>query len=129
MAADPTVLEAQGVRRVTLKSTSTCKAGDLIGFDGTDWVLADADGRVAAEGVAMFGQPTAGGVVAIARSGVLVDTDAPFTAGNEYYLSTTAGGLSAIPAASSTLTILQRAGRAYSTSEVEFDLNRRGPTL
>lgn len=126
--ADAAVLEAEGIFEVTLKSTVTCAAGELIGFDGTDWVKADADGRIAADGVALFGQPTAGGKVQLARSGKLVDTDAPFTAGADQYLSATAGAMGAIPAVSATLTIIQRIGRAISTSELLFDCTRRGPT-
>ena len=51
------------------------------------------------------------------------------TAGADQYLSATTGAMTAtIPAISTTLTILQRIGRAISTSEVRFNLNRRGPT-
>jgi hypothetical protein len=128
--AAPYIDQAQGVWPVTLKSTSTCAAGDLIGFDGTDWVKADADGRISAEGVAMFGQSTAGGVVHLARAGVLTDTDAPFTAGSDLYLSATAGAMThTIPAVSTTLTVLQKIGRAISTSVVQFNCARSGPVL
>jgi len=128
MASDPTVIEAHGVFEVTLEAATSCKAGDLIGFDGTHWVQADADARIAAEGVAMFAA-AAGGAVKLARSGVLEDLDAPYTAGADQYLSATAGAHTAtIPAASSTLTILQRVGRAVSTSVVQFDCARVGPT-
>jgi hypothetical protein len=104
------------------------KAGELVGFNGTDWVLADANGRVPAEGVALHAA-TGGGSVKLARSGVLYDADAPWTAGTDYYVGNTAGAIETLPAVSTTLTVIQRLGRAASTSELPFDCSRRGATL
>src|SRR5215208_6571785 len=106
LASLPTILNASGLSRVTLKTTVSCNVGDLIGFDGTDWVLADADGRVAAEFMAME-SVAAGSSVAVCQAGVVYDVDAPYTAGASFYLSATAGAHTAtLPAASATLTIL-----------------------
>ncbi len=122
----PTITNAQGVTRLTLKSTVSANVGDLIGHDGTDWVLADADGRIPAQFMAME-SVGAGAELQVCRAGILTDTDAPYTAGADQYLTTTAGAHGAAPAISSTLTVLQRIGKALSTSEMAFDLSRRGP--
>lgn len=125
----PTITNASGLTRLTLKSTVSANTGDLIGHDGADFVLADADGRIPAEYMAME-SVAAGASVAVCTGGVLNDTDAPYTAGNDQYLSATAGAHTpTIPAASTTLTILQRIGKALTTSEVAFDLSKRGPTI
>lgn len=124
----PTIYNAAGVTRLTLKSTVSVVVGDLIGHDGTDWVKADADARVAAQYMAMQ-SVAAGEAVDVCTSGVLFDVDAPYTTGNDQYLSATAGAHTAtMPAVSATLTILQRIGKALSTELISFDLNRRGPT-
>jgi hypothetical protein len=125
----PTIVDAQGVTRLTLKSTLTVSVGDLLGFDGTDWVKADADARIPAEFMAMVSTVDAGLEVPVCRAGILFDSDAPYTKGATQYLSATAGAHTAtIPAMSSTLTIIQRVGLALSTSEMSFDLTKRGPT-
>src|SRR5438093_6660127 len=112
MASLPTILNAASISRVTLKATVSCNVGDLIGFDGTDWVLADADARIPAEFIAME-SVSAGSSVAVCQAGVLFDADAPYTAGSSYYLSTTGGAHTAtLPEASATLTALQRIGEA-----------------
>jgi hypothetical protein len=104
----------------------SANVGDLIGHDGTDWVLADADGRIPAQFMAMESVGV-GTELQVCRAGILTDTDAPYTAGVEQYLTATAGAHGAAPALSSTLTLLQRIGKALSTSELSFDLSRRGP--
>jgi hypothetical protein len=126
MAVEAAVLSAQGVTHVTMKSTVAARMGQLIGFDGTDWVLADADARIPAQFIALE-TVAAGALVTVAVSGTLSDADAPFTAGADQYLSATAGAMGAIPAISTTLTIVQRVGKAVSTSEIAFDLSRKGP--
>ncbi len=127
MAALPTILNASGITRVTLKSTVSCNVGDLLGFDGTDWVKADADGRIAAECVAME-SVSAGSSVTVCTAGALYDADAPYTVGDSQYLSATAGAHTAsLPVASSTLTVLQRVGKAVATDTMAFNLLRNGP--
>lgn len=128
--AAPTIEAAEGVSLVTLKSDLTVSVGELIGFDGTDWVKADADGRIRAEGVAMVSTSEAGLTIPIARSGVIFDADAPYTKGAKQYLSATAGAhTETIPAMGATLTLLQVIGVAASTERVIFDCARRGPEL
>jgi hypothetical protein len=124
----PTITQADGITRLTLKTTVSANVGDLIGHDGTDWVLADADARIPASYIAME-SVAAGGSVQVASSGTLLDTDAPYTAGADQYLTGTAGGHGAIPTLGATLSIVQRLGRAVSTSEFAFDLAHRPPLV
>jgi len=123
--AEPTITNAVGITELTLKTTVSAKVGDLLGFDGTDWVLADADTRVPAQFMALA-TVAAGARCPVCTAGVLYDADAPYTAGADLYLSTVAGAHGAMPAASATLTLLQRIGIALSTSEMAFNLARRG---
>src|SRR5437868_5976027 len=127
MASLPTILNASGIARVTLKTSVSCSVGDLLGFDGTDWVKADADARIAAEYVAME-SVSAGSSVTVCASGALYDADAPYTVGDSQYLSATAGAhTNTLPVASTTLTILQRIGKAVATDTITFNLQRHGP--
>src|SRR5437016_280017 len=121
------ILSAAGVQRVTLGAAVTCACGDLLGWDGSQWTLAKADTRIPAQFMAMEGQATAGGVVDVCQEGVLQDTAAPFTAAADQYLSTTAATMGTLPAISTTLTIMQRVGKAIATDTVIFDLAQRGP--
>lgn len=126
----PTIEQAEGVAAVALKSDLTVVVGDLIGFDGTDWVKADADARIAARYVAMISTTVAGLTIPVCRSGVLFDSDAPFTKGAAQYLLTTAGAFGeTMPVISTTLTILQKVGVALSTERVNFDVTQRGPDI
>jgi hypothetical protein len=124
----PTITDAKGITRLTLKTGVSASVGDLIGHDGTDWVLADADARIPASYMAME-SVAAGSSVAVCSAGTLVDTDAPYTAGADQYLTATAGGHGAIPALGATLTVIQRLGRTVSTSEFAFDLSHRPPMV
>jgi len=125
--AEPVILQAQNLVELTLSASVTAKVGDLIGHDGTNWVLADADARVPAQYVAMeYG--AAGARIHACQSGVIYDSDAPYTTGNDQYLSATAGAHTAtIPAISTTLTLLQRVGKALTTDSMAFNLVNRGP--
>jgi hypothetical protein len=126
----PTIVRAEGVTELTLKSDLTVSVGELLGHDGTDWVKADADARIPAQFMAMVTTAVVGLTIPVCRAGVLFDSDAPYTAGQDQYLSATAGAHTAtIPAISTTLTVLQRIGKALTTSEIAFDLGRQGPTL
>src|SRR4051794_20080915 len=131
MAADPTVLNASGVTSVVLKSGVTARVGSNVGFDGTDFVLADAD--AAAGGIqALFkamnvlsGDGAAS--VAVCTAGTLFLPGATYTKGKKQYLSGTAGAdTETIPAVTATLTTIQVVGRAVSTDTMVFDLNQRG---
>jgi hypothetical protein len=118
--ADPKVRQARGVFTGTAGSTAFT-AGDLVYFDGTDWELADADDNTKfAEAVSTV-TVAAGEAVALCRSCVVIDTDAPFTQGDELYLSTTAGGMTGTrPTGNNNL--MQVIGFALSTSEIYVDL-------
>jgi hypothetical protein len=126
--AEPTIIQAAGISRIALSASVSAKVGELIGHDGTNWVLADADGRIAAQFMAME-YAAAGGALTVCESGVLFDSDAPYTVGASQYLSATAGAHGAIPAASATLTLLQRIGRAIATDTMVFNLARNKPDL
>jgi hypothetical protein len=126
--AEPTITNAAGITRVTTGAAVSCKVGDLLGHDGTNWVLADADARVPARFMALETVP-AGSSVAVCESGVLFDSDAPYTVGASQYLSATAGAHGAMPAASATLTLLQRIGHAIATDTMVFNLGRARPDL
>lgn len=123
-----TLITTAGATRLTLQAAVAAAIGDLIGYDGAAWVLADADGRIPAEFMATetvgIGQS-----VAVCTSGVLSDTAAPYTSGQDRYLTTTAGAHGALPALSTTLTILQRIGKAVTTTDLAFDLSKRGPII
>ena len=92
--ADPHVEQAQDKFAATIGSTAVT-AGDMVYFDGTDWELADADDNTKfAEAVAV-NTYASGDVGVLCRSGIIRDTDAPYTQGNSMYLSTTAGDITA----------------------------------
>jgi hypothetical protein len=126
----PTITHAAGVTRLTLKAGVSANVGDLIGHDGTDFVLADADARIPAQYMAME-SVAAGSTLQVCVSGSLTDTDAPYTTGADQYLSATAAGAhtATAPALSTTLTVMQRIGKAVTTSEMAFDLSSRGPAV
>ncbi len=121
MASDPAILEASGVRQITLAASQTTLPGTLLGYS-TGWKLADADARIPAVLMAMEAG-VGGQVIKACRAGVLYDADAPFTDGSYSYLSATAGAYTETsPTAGATLTIIQKIGFAISTSELEFSL-------
>ena len=124
--AEPTITNAQGLARLTLKTSVSAKVGELIGFDGTDFVLADADGPIPAQFMAME-TVAAGAALAVCTMGTLFDSDAPYTLGADQWLGATAGAHTPTrPAASATLTLNQRIGQALSTTDLAFNLARRG---
>ncbi len=124
----PAVIQAAGVTRVTLGAGVSANVGDLIGHDGTNWVLADADARVPAQFLAME-SVAAGSSLTVCASGILFDSDAPYVAGASQYLLSANGAHGAIPAASATLTLLQRIGRAITTDTMVFNLARNKPDI
>src|SRR2546425_171667 len=91
MASDPVVQSASD--QIDLVLTDTCIAGDAIGFDGTNWVRADADATapIRAEYFAVQRCFTSGDTIKVARRVVLYDADAPYTLGALQFLSGTAG--------------------------------------
>ena len=125
MASDPYVRQARGVFTGTVGATDF-KAGDLIYYDGTDWERADADVySTYAEAVAIL-DFSAGEVGAFCRSCILVDTDAPYTQGDQYYLTAPAGTAAAANITNTRPTgannLVQVVGFALSSSEVYIDI-------
>ena len=124
--ADPYVRQARGVKSITIGSTAVV-AGDALYFDGTDWELADADDATKfAELIAV--ESYASGVQgAGCRSCIIVDTDAPYTQGDQYFLSATAGALTATrPTTAGNLR--QLIGFGLSTSELAAEVKLREHT-
>ena len=118
--ADPFVTEPKALFTGTVGSTQV-KAGDAVYFDGTDWELADADDNTKyAEAVAVNTYES-GAQGAFARGGIIVDTDAPYTQGDQYYLSTTAGANTATRPTGA-VNLCQVIGFGLSTSQLAFDI-------
>lgn len=94
--AEPTILDKKFTTTVTLGSGVSVKPGNLIGWSGSAWVLADADtpSRYAQWIATQYGSDTQG-PVEVAREVLLEDSDAPFTAGGALFLSGTAGDYTA----------------------------------
>jgi len=120
MADDPYVRQSRGVFTGTVGSTDIT-AGDPVYFDGTDWELADADDNTKfAEAIAV-NNFSAAEVGAFCRSCIIVDTDAPYTQGDQYFLSTTAGDITATrPTGANNLK--QVLGFGLSTTELYVDI-------
>ena len=118
--ADPHVEKATDKFAATVGSTAVT-AGDMVYFDGTDWELADADDNTKyAEAVAVNSYAS-GDVGVLCRSGIIRDTDAPFTQGNSMYLSATAGAITATrPTGAENL--IQVVGFCIDTSRVVFEI-------
>lgn len=118
--ASPYVRQARGVFTGTVGSTAV-EAGDVVYFDGTDWELADADDNTKYGEAIAVNNFNSGDVGMFCRSCIIVDTDAPYTQGDQYYLSTTAGDITATrPTTAGNLR--QVIGFGLSTSEVYVDI-------
>ena len=120
-AADPYVTQAAGIFTGTVGSTAMV-AGDLVYFDGTDWELADAsDNTKYAEAIATNSYESGDTGAAFCTSGIIVDTDAPYTQGDQYYLSETAGAITATrPTTAASLR--QLVGFGLSTTELRTEI-------
>ena len=118
--ADPYVRQSRGVVQAKIGSTAVV-AGDLVYFDGTDWELADADDNTKfAEAIAVHSYKS-GEEGTLCTAGIIVDTDAPYTQGSSYYLSATAGALTATrPTGAENL--CQIVGFGLSTTELKADI-------
>lgn len=118
--ADPYVRQARGVFTGTIGSTAT-PAGSPVYFDGTDWELADADDNTKYAEAITVNSYKAGEVGALCRSCIIVDTDAPYTQGDQYFLSATAGSITATrPTGANNL--VQVLGFGLSTSSLYVDI-------
>jgi len=124
--ANPYFAEVFGVFAVTVGSTDLT-AGDPIYHDGTDWELADStDNTKFAEAFIVESFKSAERGIACA-GGIMVDTDAPFTQGDEVYLSTTATTITVQTATRPTgaENLVQTLGYALDTSTAKLWI---GPT-
>lgn len=118
--ADPYVKEARGVFTGTVGSTALT-AGAPVYFDGTDWEKADADDNTKFAEAIVVNSVSVGDVAAFCRNCVLVDIDAPYTQGDQYFLSATAGAITATrPTGANNL--VQVLGFGLSTSELYIDI-------
>ncbi len=88
--ADPYVKKAEGVF-FGLAGSTNLKAADLVYFDGTDWERADADVHTTFAEAMVCNDVSAGERVALCTRCIVVDTDASFTQGDQYYLTAPAG--------------------------------------
>lgn len=88
--ADPKVKKAEGVFFAIAGSTDL-KAGDFVYDDGSDWELADADVHTTFAEAIVCNNVSSGEAVALCTRCIIVDTDAPFTQGDQYYIKAPAG--------------------------------------
>lgn len=118
--ADPYVRQASGVFTGTVGSTNI-GVGDAVYFDGTDWELADADDNTKyTEGIAVNNVDT-GEIGIFCRKCIIVDIDAPYTQGDQYFLSATAGEITKTrPTGDNNL--IQVLGFGISTRELAVDI-------
>lgn len=86
------VIVATGpVTKLTLKASSPCSPGDLIGYSA-GWVRADADGGIPAEWVAIGASNAGGEEISVCKSCTIdFGTGSTATAADNLYLSNTAG--------------------------------------
>jgi hypothetical protein len=91
MAYPVIVEDAEKVAQLTL--AASVQMGDLLGYN-SGWVKADADAIYFAQWVALS-DGVSGQTIKAAKKCVLMDLDAPYTANVPYYLSTTAGAITA----------------------------------
>jgi hypothetical protein len=118
--ADPFVEESWGVFTGTVGSTAV-NAGDLVYFDGTDWELADADDNTKFAEAIATNDFAASDVGVFCLRGIVTDIDAPYTQGDQYYLSATAGATTATrPTGANNL--MQVVGFGLSTSQLHMEI-------
>ncbi|KKN01701.1 hypothetical protein LCGC14_1125060 [marine sediment metagenome] len=97
-------------------------AGDPVYFDGTDWELADAsDNTKFAEAIATNNY-SSGEVGTLCISCIVVDIDAPYTQGDNYFLSETAGAVPTATRPTTTASLRQVIGFGLSTSRLRMDI-------
>ena len=93
----------------------------MLYHDGTDWELADADDNTKFAEAIATNSYASGDVGVACTSGIIVDTDAPYTQGDQYYLSTAAGDVTATrPTTAANLR--QLIGFGLSTTELRAEV-------
>ena len=119
--ADPQMRQTRNNFNGLIGSTAVV-AGDALYFDGTDWELADADDNTKFAEAFATNSYSSGEVGTLCTAGIIVDIDAPYTQGDEQYLSTTAGDITATrPTGANNL--VQVLGFALSTDEVHVEVH------
>ena len=119
MAVAPFVREPVGF--FTATTGVDLIAGDLVYFDGTNWLKADADDNTKYAEAMAINNSSSGEVAGLCTGCILVDNDAPFTQGDQFYLSATAGAITATrPTANGNLR--QLCGYSLSTSELRIEI-------
>lgn len=88
--ADPFVRQARGNFNALIGSTDLV-AGDLVYWDGSNWERADADVHTTFAEAIVTNNYKTGDTGTLCTSCILVDTDAPFTQGDNYFLAAPAG--------------------------------------
>lgn len=118
--ADPYVRQARGIFTGTVGDTALT-AGDAVYFNSTIWDPADASAATTFAEAFAVNSVAAGELGVFATSGILVDIDAPYTQGDQYYLSETAGDVTATrPTTAASLR--QLVGFGLSTSELRLEV-------
>lgn len=119
--ADTFVAEAQNVFQGTVGSTDI-PAGSPVYNDGTDWELADAtDNTKYATAISVNTVKAGEANVSFCTSGIVVDTDAPYTLNAVHYLSETAGAVTATRP-TTTASLRQVVGYGLSTSTLRMEI-------
>ena len=116
--ADP-VMKSRGTFFVGLVGSTAITPGAPCFFDGTDWELADADDETKFAEALATADYASGENGTFVFEGILYDSDAPYTQGDQYYLSATAGAITATrPTGAGNLK--QVLGFGISTSELHL---------
>ncbi len=123
--ADPRIDDAKFQSNVTVDaSATTFLAGDLLAYNGSAWVKADADTPATLFARAICMESVQAGASAsyampVCMEAMLFDTDAPYTVGASYFLSGTAGAHTATRPTSG---LRQVVGVAVSTSSLRMSI-------
>lgn len=123
MAEDVMVKADSEVVQITL--TDTCIQGDLIAYNGTNWVRADADATqtLLGEYIALQAARESGAVINVCRRAYLFDPDAPFTLGGLVYLSATVGKFTPTVPTIANTTTMQVVGKGLSTTRAYLNMD------
>lgn len=125
--AEPLIIENVEMQtKVTMKASSTCRRGNLIGYS-SGWVQADADAasNIYAQFVALEDGDadaiTGAASIAVCKRCVFYDGDEPYTANTAQYVSGTAGGITETrPATDGDL--IQVVGRSLDGYRVQIEI-------
>ena len=105
-----------------LTGSTALVAGDLVYFDGTDWEKADATDNLKFAEAMCINNAAVGETASFCTKGILTDGDAPYTQGDNYFLSETAGELTATRPTGA-VNLKQVCAYGLSTSELRVSIN------